>query len=411
MGWSYRKSLKMGPVRFNLSKSGIGTSIGVRGLRVGTSGTGRTYVRAGRRGLLYNSTLSGGRSRRSSSPGGAAGEGAASASGSGAGCLWVLVIVLCLVGAVAGVNALSASGSLGPALALVGVVSLFVAGLFVWSYLKNRRRRLSIANYLGAAQALGANPKPLLSQATELLAMRAALEVQPPDAEAEFAKAYRGAVADVVADQRVTEDEKNRLRVLARGFGLLPAVVAQANLDGFLEGFSALVVDGRLTAEEEASLTDLRESLRVPDAAIEQQLARADELRRARQISEGPLSTIETEVKLRKGEQCYYVADVTEKKSRVARSYVEDGVRYTDREMDTVRAGKIYFSNQRLLFVADGTTTIKLDSILDAATEMVENETLLSVTVDGRKTPYYFAGNEPYVLLAVIENLRAASVA
>jgi len=31
MAWRFRKSIKLGPLRLNLSKSGVGTSIGVRG--------------------------------------------------------------------------------------------------------------------------------------------------------------------------------------------------------------------------------------------------------------------------------------------------------------------------------------------------------------------------------------------
>jgi hypothetical protein len=56
MGWYLRKSLKLGPVRFNLSKSGIGTSIGVKGLRVGTGRRGR-YLQGGRGGLYFREQL------------------------------------------------------------------------------------------------------------------------------------------------------------------------------------------------------------------------------------------------------------------------------------------------------------------------------------------------------------------
>ena len=35
MGFYIRKSFKIGPVKLNLSKSGIGTSVGVKGLRIG----------------------------------------------------------------------------------------------------------------------------------------------------------------------------------------------------------------------------------------------------------------------------------------------------------------------------------------------------------------------------------------
>lgn len=56
MGFYIRKSKKVGPFRFNLSKSGIGTSVGVRGFRVGTGPRG-TYVHAGRNGLYYRANM------------------------------------------------------------------------------------------------------------------------------------------------------------------------------------------------------------------------------------------------------------------------------------------------------------------------------------------------------------------
>ena len=56
MGWYLRKSLRFGPLRFNLSKSGIGTSIGVKGLRVGTGPKG-SYLHGGRDGLYFRERL------------------------------------------------------------------------------------------------------------------------------------------------------------------------------------------------------------------------------------------------------------------------------------------------------------------------------------------------------------------
>ena len=43
MGWVYRKSLGFGPFRVNLSKSGIGYSLGGGGFRMGRMGSGRRY--------------------------------------------------------------------------------------------------------------------------------------------------------------------------------------------------------------------------------------------------------------------------------------------------------------------------------------------------------------------------------
>ncbi|NTU44122.1 MAG: DUF4236 domain-containing protein [Chlorobiaceae bacterium] len=56
MGFYLRKSIRVGPIRFNLSKSGIGVSAGVMGLRFGTGPRGN-YVHMGRSGLYYRSTI------------------------------------------------------------------------------------------------------------------------------------------------------------------------------------------------------------------------------------------------------------------------------------------------------------------------------------------------------------------
>ncbi|MDD3014231.1 MAG: DUF4236 domain-containing protein [Candidatus Gastranaerophilales bacterium] len=57
MGFYLRKSLKAGPLRFNFSKSGIGVSAGIKGLRIGTGPRGN-YIHAGRGGFYYRASLS-----------------------------------------------------------------------------------------------------------------------------------------------------------------------------------------------------------------------------------------------------------------------------------------------------------------------------------------------------------------
>ena len=47
MGWSYRKSMNLGPFRVNLSKSGLGYSVGGGGFRTGVSAKGRRYSSVG----------------------------------------------------------------------------------------------------------------------------------------------------------------------------------------------------------------------------------------------------------------------------------------------------------------------------------------------------------------------------
>ena len=60
MGWSYRKSVNLGPFRLNISKSGIGYSLGGAGFRTGVSSRGRRYrsVSIPGTGLRYSSSSS-----------------------------------------------------------------------------------------------------------------------------------------------------------------------------------------------------------------------------------------------------------------------------------------------------------------------------------------------------------------
>jgi hypothetical protein len=57
MGFYIRKGFNFGPLRLNLSRSGLGASFGVKGARIGVGPRG-SYVHMGRGGLYYRQTLS-----------------------------------------------------------------------------------------------------------------------------------------------------------------------------------------------------------------------------------------------------------------------------------------------------------------------------------------------------------------
>lgn len=56
MGISFAKSVKFGAVRFNFSGSGIGMSVGIPGLRIGTGPRG-AYIGGGIAGFRYRKSL------------------------------------------------------------------------------------------------------------------------------------------------------------------------------------------------------------------------------------------------------------------------------------------------------------------------------------------------------------------
>src|SRR5260370_27411221 len=56
MGFYIRKGFSFGPLRLNLSRSGLGASFGVKGARIGVGPRG-TYIHMGRGGVYYRQSL------------------------------------------------------------------------------------------------------------------------------------------------------------------------------------------------------------------------------------------------------------------------------------------------------------------------------------------------------------------
>jgi len=128
-------------------------------------------------------------------------------------------------------------------------------------------------------------------------------------------------------------------------------------------------------------------------------------LRRAKEIRGGHAEPITPSVKLKASEQCFFEAAFTEKKEKIAWTYVVDGVRHKETELETVRSGDLYITSERVLLVASGTTTLKLSKILDTAVDAESK--MLALTVDGRKTPHLLQVREPFVAAAHIDRLSA----
>lgn len=70
MAWNFRKSVKVGPFRLNLSKRGVGWSVGVPGFRTGVDSRGRKYDHVSIPGTgIYSRTYHGNQvSQQSPSP-------------------------------------------------------------------------------------------------------------------------------------------------------------------------------------------------------------------------------------------------------------------------------------------------------------------------------------------------------
>lgn len=67
MPFYLRKSVSAGPFRFNFSNGGVGVSVGVKGLRLGTGPRGH-FIHAGSNGIYYRASLGRAGERRAARP-------------------------------------------------------------------------------------------------------------------------------------------------------------------------------------------------------------------------------------------------------------------------------------------------------------------------------------------------------
>lgn len=101
MGWFLRKSFRVGPLRLNLSKGGIGASVGVKGARLGVDATGKPYVAGGRYGLYFRQRLGAGQANRAPDEVGMGGD--VQTPDRRPRAWWALVVLALLVGIILGV--------------------------------------------------------------------------------------------------------------------------------------------------------------------------------------------------------------------------------------------------------------------------------------------------------------------
>jgi len=101
MGWFLRKSFRVGPLRLNLSKRGIGPSVGVKGARLGVDATGQPYAAGGRYGLYFRQRL--GATPADRVAGATAPNGQDATPAPRGGRWWLLVLLALAIGVVIGV--------------------------------------------------------------------------------------------------------------------------------------------------------------------------------------------------------------------------------------------------------------------------------------------------------------------
>ncbi len=211
--------------------------------------------------------------------------------------------------------------------------------------------------------------------------------------------AYLNLVTAIVADGLVEDTE---LALLDQVEGLLAVdgvFRREARVDAFRHVYLLATSDRDLTEAEDQGLDQIRQRLDVPSTAVADELDAIARLRELRQIRNRQLPVVQPRVPLQQSETCHLEAPGRLLKEKSFKTFQSEGKRYKVRGLTVDKEGELYVTDKRILLVHDGTTSIRLDKILDVEIDYDRN--LLSITKDGSSTP---------VLITTPDCVRAGAI-
>ena len=418
MGWYLRKSFSSGPVRFNLSKSGVGMSFGVKGARLGVGPRG-AYTHLGRGGLYYRSNYSGSGRQRTSPPSSSLQQ-RSPINDSPMGRSTALFdnqqlytknfqmeldlkrsMGRDLVYLIAAIVVLSAAGNLGsdPArqVVLVWLCAAIGVGLLcmlIWratSFSFNRWKSTRL--YKAMLKALNG----IRQCASDLAPLKTLIDsstVQHKYRDFAFCRFYRDYVEGLLADAKLTGQEAMELKAIEGLLQLDEQSAKTIKRWAFNKAYLAIIADRRLSQEEDENITRAKEILGLSDDDVREELETLQTLRDVRKAQEEPLTPIQADAQLAKSEVCYHRTRGRIVKERTLRSYQSDGQRYTVKDMAVEKEDDFYLTSARILLVGAGVTTIKLEKVLNVETDIDQNT--ISLDIDNRKTPVVLSVPDSY---------------
>ena len=377
MGFYIRKAFRAGPVRFNLSKSGVGLSAGVRGARIGMGPRG-AYVHGGRGGVYYRKQVgSTGRSRKSSSVTAAETDGRpaeqTSPTAGAQGCLRVLSVLLVPL-------AFLIDWRVG-----VGIAAAAIA--VIW---KRRRQAAWKQQHEMFVGALDANPNEelLVKLSTSISSAHCRMSEWQRAHEEAYSKVFSEVLNDGLDD-----DERAWLARLASA--LRVADVRALETEALRARLWEFMADKEVTEEEEELVGKLIADVGVSRSEFSDELGALEEFVRARQARQEGLPVIDVQINLRRGESCHHVS-----RGALLKKLKREGL-VVDKE------GELYLTSKRILIVGDGTTSIPHDKVLDV--EVDHDEKVIQIIKDGRQQPIYLRVPDVVYTGAIIEMLATSA--
>ena len=424
MGTYLRKAFNVGPLRFNLSKSGIGCSIGVTGARVGINSKGQAYTHAGRFGLYHRQMLNG--SRTSEAPAGRQQRSRRSSEvreievDTGVafvaeqprfsleestvhipepdppkswGALWTVA---------SGVVAI-----LGIVLASWFILFTSTATL-IYGLVSILRRHRALRATRQLEEALGDLETDDQTAAGAIRAIFSASRARIVD-KVYWASACHYCVSQHAAKKGdISSNELGFLRSLESNGGIDIKFAKRSKLCAFRQAYISAVADHELTVAEESQLANLRAKLEIQDHEIEQEANLLRVLSELRELSLDRLKPIETAFKMGSDEVCYLEVRARILKRKVIGRHQKQGTRYKEMGYETEKDGTLVVTSKRVMLVHEGVSSVPHNKIQGINVDV--EKAIISLAKDGRKTPIFYTAPDVLRVGAMIALLSSTGI-
>lgn len=373
MGLYLKKCFRAGPVRFNLSKSGLGLSGGVKGARLGV-GPGGRYVHAGRYGLYYRKHLSSGQARSKS-------------TADNEGCATLIVVVVAVGLGVWLFQWLREN----PAVLIIGI--LLAIGIPAIILFVQLHRKKVIATYKQALDAafVTAQSPPTAAVLTKVKQQQQRLpQTESSDTiEKIETDVYQAVLDKVLDDGFITEDERATIAAAEQILRIKPATRLRTKKDIFSAAYVEAIQDRKITQEEFDKLSNLIAGLGIPQKEVQRELDIVQEIidTQALSLPFEPLPPEQLAAPIQKSEDAYYQCSaqvLSRRKSKDSPTGYEFTVR---------RDGMMILTNKRVFVVDKGTTNIRFSDIGDLDVDI--DEGVIEISKVGSDRPIVLKTNAP----------------
>jgi hypothetical protein len=387
MGLYLRKAFRAGPIRLNLSKSGLGISGGITGARVGIGPRG-TYVHAGRKGLYYRKHMSSGRKQTH----GAAG---------GEGCATVLFVVVCVV---LGLLLLSwlVQNPLVMAAGAAIAISIPVAR---WWYKVHRTQLIRAYKELLDTAFVTSESPPSSAVLDEIKRRQQRLRGNNSSRRSVDkieADVYQALLDKVLDDQLITNVEATTIAAAEQTLQLDQVTRLRTKKEIFSAAYLEAIADHEITPDELNRLRNLLAGLRIPRWEVQREHETVREIVEAQglRLPLTPILSDQLAAPIQKSEDAFYQCSaqvLSRRKSKQSPTGYDYSVR---------REGTAMVTNKRVLVVGDETTSIRFSEIIDLEVDI--DEGLIEILKVGSGRPMLLKLNAPIYTGRIIDLLMNA---